>query len=406
MDKKISIEKILEIFKTIALPCGSEKEMGEKEKKIIELLKEKYPSISFNPKTGIIIPAKKEPKMVISSHYDLIPVFQKGFQKNREPFLRREDGVIKGALDNTLTNAVLIYLLLKFDLPDNVEIIFTNMEEIGCIGMRNYLKEIEQKQPKIDKEKDIFFVNLDVTNECWKEKVSLEMDRPIYEIIHFLKNEIKGMTEEREGDDLCEVINFGYKGFSFCLPTKKTIHSWKNRTTIQHIEEYAEKLLLIIENSQKILILAQNKVFSYISIEKILNSTKEEIENMNSYCHTYCNDSFYGYGFEDEYDDFNPNLEDFVINVIDTLHNEFPDYVDAYEFEVIEQNIVNAIYDSYFVQESFTFEEVTFDLETKKELRLAKKMLECLCKENLLIKEKVKYDNRNVTIFYTPKFDF
>ena len=411
--KAIDIQKILSIFKEISLPCGSDNKIGEKEKKIISLLRDKYPNLKFNPQTGILIPAKqKQHKIVITSHYDLISLFQKAFKDGkREPFVLKENGIIKGALDNTLTNSVLIYLLLNYTIPENVEILFTNMEEIGCIGMRNYLKELEKKN--YDKEKDIFFINLDVTNECWEHQVSLEMDYPIYELIHFLKKEIKGMTEEREGDDLCEVIDFNYKGFSFCIPTKKTIHSWKNKTTIKHIEKYTEKLLFLILNSTQILELSKNKSFSYVSIKTVLEKTKEEIEKIKKQSQLYPK-IYSGYDYDyslenDYYEELLIELEDFVIIVTDELHDKFEKYQDLECFEIIGQNIVDKIYDYLYFQEPFTYEEILGDVEnSKKAKKIANEMLEYLYVQNYLIKETLNdfEETKDKKSFFTPNFNF
>jgi len=413
MDKEKTIQEILKIFKEIALPCEADNiKTPLKENKIIELLKSKYPQIKYNKETGILIPAKTKnsKKLIITSHYDLIPSFNKGFKNQRAPFTLNENK-IKGALDNTITNAVLIYLLLNFNMPENVEIIFTNMEEIGCIGMRNYLLKIEKENIEKEKlKKDLFFINLDVTNECWKEKVSLEMDYPIYEIIHFLKDEIKGMTTEREGDDLCEVIEFGYKGFSFCLPTKKTIHSWKNRTTTEHLYQYTEKLLFLIQNSDKILELSQNETFNYLSIDDILKLKKEEAikqEEEKEKQHKTLNQYYYDYGFYD-YEEFDETeiekinqIEKYIDDVNNELYACFSDEIPEEKFEMLLDELNNILYDSIFSGQDFEFEELTFNIEDQETLDLAKKILDHLSKTGYLIKNKVKFDDKSF-IVYTP----
>jgi len=416
MDKEKTIQEILKIFKEIALPCETDNiKTPLKENKIIELLKSKYPQIKYNKEIGILIPAKTKnsKKLIITSHYDLIPSFNKGFKNQREPFTLNENK-IKGALDNTITNAVLIYLLLNFNIPESTEVVFTNMEEVGCIGMKNYLLKIEKEN--IEKEKlktDLFFINLDVTNECWKEKVSLEMDYPIYEIIHFLKNEIKGMTTEREGDDLCEVIKFGYKGFSFCLPTKRTIHSWKNRTTTEHLYQYTEKLLFLIQNSDKILELSKNTAFYYLSIDSILKLKKEEAikqEQEKEKQHKTSNKYYYDYGFYD-YEDFDEaeikrvnQIEEYIDNVNTELYVYFSDEIPEAKFEMLLDELNNILYDSIFTEQAFEFEELTFNIEDKETLDLAKKILKHLHQKGFLLKDKVKIDNQTLTV-YTPAID-
>lgn len=234
--------EIIRLFSDISKPFNNGK--GEKEKVILDILAP-YNAV-YEEKIGIRIPSIKEtPDIVVVSHIDLISTFNKGFAKDKIYSLGRtpdKGDIIIGALDNTITNAVVMLSLIKLreeGLAQNVEFLFTEGEEIDLLGMKAYLKKYGNKP---------FFINLDVTNDNQDKHISLEYDEPSWKISKQIKKLSKnndftvGFTKERVGDDTDAVLEAKGKGFSYCLPTWKTIHSYKNYTLIKNLVPYYEGL--------------------------------------------------------------------------------------------------------------------------------------------------------------------
>jgi len=235
------MKEILKIMSLISKPFKNGQ--GEKEATIINILKSKNPI--YMEGIGIIVPAKKTRKIVVVSHIDLIKKFNKGFSVDKTFLLKKDENKIIGALDNTLTNAVLIETIKNLEkqgLDDNIEYLFTENEEIDLGGMKNYMI--------LNKEfiKDIFFINLDVTYENWGHPASIEYDNPSFNICKQIKSKIKdqNITIDRDEDDLSAVLrNKGY-GFSYCVPTKGNIHSYNNYANLDQIEKYKLNLEILL----------------------------------------------------------------------------------------------------------------------------------------------------------------
>jgi len=198
----------------------------------------------YDLKMGLIVNKQKNPTKVVVSHMDLIPLFENGFKEER--CFKLTDQCIVGALDNTITNAVLLKVieqLSKEDNLNNIEFLFSEAEEIGFYGVDNYLKEHR------DRFKGTFFINLDVTNEGYKQDASIEYDACNFENlkkIQNIKNQDFFYTMDRVGDDMCSILRNGFHGLSYCLPTKGNIHSYKNKARLDSIEPYYRGLLEII----------------------------------------------------------------------------------------------------------------------------------------------------------------
>lgn len=237
--------EILEIFNLISRPYSG---INFKLQAICGFLE----SINIQPeiqrvkgqKSNIIVKSKSETRKVVMSHYDLISIFDEVFWiKSAIEF---DGDEIIGALDNTITNAIVLWMLKNEMIPDDVEIVFSSEEERGGDGAIEYMKSLASK-------KDISFINLDVTNEFSDdENVGMSIEYDAYNIENFEKlwqfcsDGKTKVTLERYDDDLSLILKYGGQGASFCLPTKKTIHSFKNKTTAQKLETYTEKLISIL----------------------------------------------------------------------------------------------------------------------------------------------------------------
>lgn len=217
---------ILTLFENLCLPFNEGK--GFKEAVILKAFQMAEIQADYHKGIGIIVPAKEEREIVVSSHIDLIPLFNKGFQKGREPY-SLNGKIVQGALDNTMTNAVALILALK-EVSPNVEYVFTEGEEIGLLGMAKYIKQ--------NFDEKVFYINLDVTNEAWGKEASVEYDRPSFEVCQQLKSKNWGFTTNRECDDFDIVARTKGNGFSYCLPTEGYIHSFKNQAKLKTLVPY------------------------------------------------------------------------------------------------------------------------------------------------------------------------
>ena len=227
------MEKTIQRFKQIALTT----ENFAKQDMILELLKD------FNPEyiegTGIFINGGKK---IIVSHYDLVFPFERGFAEGQT--IRVDKDIVTGALDNTITNAILINEILENGLPEDTSILFTDGEESGLTGMSAFMRQLKDKE-------SFFFINLDVTDDNFNMSASIEFDYPNVEIceeIDKFSGIDAGFTDRRFTDDMSAVLSYGGQGFSYCLPTREYCHTYKSNTTIFHIEEYIKGLNYLIQD--------------------------------------------------------------------------------------------------------------------------------------------------------------
>lgn len=246
-------EEIMAIANAIAKAYSPEKG-GEKGASIIQwIIKNLDFEVEYVPEVGIIVSPEhsdKVPAVTVVSHFDLIPSFSKKFGKGEGGFFKVGEKNVTGPLDNTITNASVLWALKNdpfFKENEEWKVLFSQEEEVGFFGMAKFLE-------KYDPEAKSFYVNLDVTNEGWKKWCSVEYDRPHMETFFAMAKKLKEehipfvhVTPERVGDDLDAVLHAGGKGFSYCLPTKGVIHSFKNKASIRSIEEYTRLLGKICE---------------------------------------------------------------------------------------------------------------------------------------------------------------
>lgn len=274
---------------------------GLKEKNILSLLKDN--NASYIKNIGIVVPSLSKTRIVCSSHIDLISKFQKGFKENKkfDLILEKTDIFLTGALDNNITNAILIILineLRKIGLSEDVEFVFTEGEETDMHGMKNYVKQ---------KGLDVFYVNLDVTNDNIKYSSSVEYDKASYEICKQISENLisVGFTKERVNDDLDVVMDLNGIGFSYCLPTKHNIHSYNNSTNVSNLISYMDGLEFILtkldvsEKSFNIKNLSISEAIKYIKNKFLKKEKKFKSSSFNTILKKEKGKS--NYVFEDEY---------------------------------------------------------------------------------------------------------
>jgi len=233
-----NLDSVLAIFDAIALSFDDFQKV-EMFKKIFK----KFDIEAFwDDKIGFIVPSKGKTTKTVVSHMDLIKKFNKGF-KEKNTFTI-EDGKLIGALDNTFTNAVVINHILN-NQDNNTNYVFTLDEETKQHAIRDYMKKYGINQ---------FVINLDTTNDGWNSNYSIEYDEPCYQICKQIKENLDSpyFTKDRVCDDLDGVMSANGFGLSYCIPTKETIHSYKNYTMLDKIEPYMEGLeYLVCEMSLK-----------------------------------------------------------------------------------------------------------------------------------------------------------
>jgi len=287
-------QSIIDNFHTLALPA-KDKKGGKKVKALLSLLKELSVDAEYIPGIGVLANKLESPKVILVSHFDLITKFRKAFKEEYILEIDEEKDSIKGALDNTITNATIISLLQAENIDlRNVEILFSEGEEVGFHGMIEYLKVYK------DRVKDSFFVNLDVTNEGFNTHASFEYDKPNFNVIKSCQSLFKSSghdvfyTCDREGDDLDAVVYEGMHGVSYCLPTKSGIHSFRNWAKLSSLEPYAFSLGHLLQAAVDFQ--GAKKDFSPYSLKKALkHDTREAFDKDSSYTPRHNNyDSLWG----------------------------------------------------------------------------------------------------------------
>lgn len=259
-------EGVINIFEMISLPFNGESYKRAVFEKIFELAGVKGEYIDD---LGYIIFSKNRTKKTVVSHMDLIPLFNRDFKKGKVYEIK--DNKLIGALDNTFTNAVVINSILNLkegNALDDTTFLFTKDEETNQYAMRNYMKMYGNEQ---------FIINLDVTNEGMCSNMSIEYDEPSWHICKEIYKNLDNpyFTKDRECDDLDEVLEAKGYGLSYCIPSKKLIHSYNNYTHLDKIEPYMRGLDYLIEHlctkdkQCNIKYLSIKKSMKYNSFEKM-----------------------------------------------------------------------------------------------------------------------------------------
>ncbi|MCX7878437.1 MAG: hypothetical protein N2510_07340 [Ignavibacteria bacterium] len=264
------ITKIKEILKVINCSCKNNGIFSEQEKvlKIKDTLAGQY--LLINQGNQFLLYSHKdfdqtEPFILVSSHIDeeYPEYFLSDFNKKQ----------IIGTFDNSICNAVLIYLIKSGKLPPNVLITFTGREEEDSEGARetmNYIKSIDNLRNNLG-----LVIVMDVTvDKYYKYPYTIEN--------YFIKNglfksrkefkkycrrilddeKIKFVNDDKaEIDESWEYDEHDLNCFSFCLPAKphpetEESDDWMHKSEGIIIKEksvwkYTKSLLKIITSVSK-----------------------------------------------------------------------------------------------------------------------------------------------------------
>lgn len=196
-----------------------------------------------NPVMGILVnPNKDKARTVIVNHFDLIQLFDTAISEQ----IFEQDNIVVGALDNSIVNAIVLFLLQEKLIPDNISILFSNYEETGFFGIHEFFNLGFHHDGN-------FYVNLDVTTQIKNESVAIEYDQWWPKIVDSIRETMSDMIScllihnERYEDDLSAILDQGGNGTSFCLATTGIIHSYKCATTKEYILDFMKALQLFCE---------------------------------------------------------------------------------------------------------------------------------------------------------------
>ena len=180
--------------------------------------------------------------ILVSSHVDC----QVGI--TRCSWKRKDPGFLRGTFDNSITNAVLLYLMRRGALPENVAVAFTGDEEEDSHGARQAIRYLRRRN------KAFGAIILDVTEMGFAEKVHISvendfwtdrMGRQITEILEDLtvKDQIswlyvpadpegvppyvpreRNLGLEADADESWAYDEKGVPCFALCLPVEGNMH--------------------------------------------------------------------------------------------------------------------------------------------------------------------------------------
>lgn len=184
-----------------------------------------------------------EGKMIlVSSHVDC----QVGITKCS--WKVRDEDCLRGTFDNSITNAAILYLMRRGNLPDNVAVAFTGDEEEDSHGARQAVKYMRALG------KWFGVMVLDVTDMGFSEKVHISVEndfwtegvgRQVISLMQKLEKEDgirwsyvpsdpagvpayipaeKNLGEEAEADESWAYDEKGIPCFSLCIPVEGNMH--------------------------------------------------------------------------------------------------------------------------------------------------------------------------------------
>lgn len=102
--------------------------------------------------------------VLVSSHIDCVPEITKCFARDSE------DGFLHGTFDNLITNAVIVFLMTRHMLDENVVIAFTGDEERWSQGARDVVRFMRGNRSRFCS------VILDVTDMGWEEEAMFTVE--------------------------------------------------------------------------------------------------------------------------------------------------------------------------------------------------------------------------------------
>lgn len=293
------MNEILEIFHTIAKPHVDSSTqpiiLSEKEIGVLNVIKKNLGSeefsklkIKWNPFVGLLIESKdglnNDNQKLIMSHTDLVPTFQKSHMevkegKRKSALTIGSDGLIRGSLDNTLPNAIVLNNFVKNKFESNVSILFDRGEETGMWGATNFHKskktdmwydvELNIKSLKLGLnqtdaplfKKDLITINTDVTMPSVANPYT-------FEVRDFSQNTETKMKDvfpdayisKYQFDDSTSAVQNDMKAFSYCVSVGTNVfkkdgnfcfgggcHSDNTATTIENILSYNESFEPLIK---------------------------------------------------------------------------------------------------------------------------------------------------------------
>jgi len=278
------VERIIEIFKIIAQPHDRRYiQLGDSEKvqAITSFLSTLGMKHIVSERHGILVGNPFRAETIIMSHMDTISKFNNIFRGEKK--LKEKDYLVVGPLDNTITNAILLYLIEKDPgMFKNTMVVFTIGEEpsFECgfyeqCGAHNLFEDFKSHITH-----DTRVINLDVTANGYhgmydsshgsisvaKEFVAddhtsfleyMQISSKFMEATLRLAGRDVQLVHYDHGtcDDLMSVPDYFRDKFSFCLPIENcyhsVIHSPNTFTTKRKLSGYTNHLELLIRKGEK-----------------------------------------------------------------------------------------------------------------------------------------------------------
>ena len=201
---------------------------------------------------------------IVSSHVDCVPNFKRCFSEIKE------NGMLKGTYDNSITNTAVLSLMLAGSLPDDVLTAFTGAEEIGSNGARDLLLFLKKNGISI---RHLFV--LDVTDMGWEEEADFTIENNFWRddcgqkivscaeslpypwrfvpsdpdrVPGFVKEEYR-IPEEAEEDESWLYDEYRVNCCSLCLPVDGDMHSGRGvlvrQAAFLHYTEALNRMLRI-----------------------------------------------------------------------------------------------------------------------------------------------------------------
>jgi len=174
-------------------------------------------------------------KIIVSSHIDTI---------YKDPYCIFRNGILTGANDNFASMLALGTVLLNpIWMKDNIEVQFTEDEELGMDGARSIVKK--------NNPKDTLIIVMEVTEaKCVKNRLFT------VENIHEIKvSEIKKALQRHPyrivmAGTESESWLYAEHGFSVlevCIPVIGGIHNLQGKSNIKNIEAVGKAIIALIE---------------------------------------------------------------------------------------------------------------------------------------------------------------
>jgi len=199
--------------------------------------------------------------LLVSSHVDCEANISRCFTEVKE------DDILLGTFDNMLTNAAVLTVMLRNELPDNVVIAFTGDEEedgVGAIQASRFLENHKKTFYAIVLDvSDVGFGKVDFTveNGCWEKPLGRAVINTVKSISDrwlFVPSDVdeipsyipgsKIVYKDADDDESSTYDDKDIQCFSLCIPTAGEMHCDAGiLSTVSSFKAYIKALVTIVD---------------------------------------------------------------------------------------------------------------------------------------------------------------